>query len=73
MTASEETLKQRIADRGDIEITERSLFLKNELDHMPENQGHLFENTWMTVEQELSELDINRFLVGKEQEEGVSR
>ncbi len=40
---------------------------------MPENQGHLFENTWMTVEQELSELDINRFLVGKEQEEGVSR
>ena len=40
---------------------------------MPENQGHLFENTWMAVEQELSELDINRFLVGKEQEEGVSR
>ena len=73
LTASEETLKQRIADRGDIEITERSLLPKNALDHMPENQGHLFENTWMTVEQELSELDINRFLVGKEQEEGVSR
>ena len=36
LTASEETLKQKIVDRGDIEITERSLFPKNELDHMPE-------------------------------------
>ncbi|MCM1189000.1 MAG: ATP-binding protein [bacterium] len=61
LTASEETIRQRIADRGDTEMTERALFLKNKLDHMPENQGHLFDNTGKTVEQELEELKMECF------------
>ena len=63
LTASEDALKQRIAERGDVDITERSLFLKNKLDHMPENKGHLFDNTGKTVECELSELRIENFIV----------
>ena len=63
LTAKEETIRQRIAERGDVELTERALFLKDELDHMSENQGHLFDNTGKTLEQELDELDTERFLL----------
>lgn len=58
LTASEETIRQRITERGDAEMIERSLFLKNELEHMPENQEKLFDNTGKTLEQELAELDL---------------
>ena len=63
LTAEEEAIRQRIAERGDVDLTERALFLKDELDHMPENQGHLFDNTGKTLEQELNELDMERFLL----------
>lgn len=63
LTAEEEAIRQRIAERGDVDLTERALFLKDELDHMPENQGHLFDNTGKTLEQELDELDMERFLL----------
>lgn len=63
LTAKEETIRQRIAERGDVELTERALFLKDELDHKPENQGHLFDNTVKTLEQVLEELDMERFLL----------
>lgn len=58
LTASEETIKQRITERGDVEMIERALFLKNELEHMPENREKLFDNTGKTLEQELAELDL---------------
>jgi adenylylsulfate kinase/chloramphenicol 3-O phosphotransferase len=38
------------------EMVERALFLKNKLDHLPENQGHLYDNTGKTVEQEVKEV-----------------
>lgn len=63
LTAGEETIRQRIANRGDVELTERALFLKDELEHMLENQGHLFDNTGMTLEQELNELEMEEFLL----------
>lgn len=63
LTAKEETIRQRIAERGDVELTEWALFLKDELEHRPENQGHLFDNTGKTLEQELDELDMEKFLL----------
>lgn len=59
LTASQDTLKQRISMRGDLDLLERALFLKDKLDHLPENQGHLFDNTGKTIEQELQQLDMN--------------
>ncbi len=63
LTASENTIRQRIAKRGDVELTDRALFLKNKLDSMPENQGHLFDNTGMLVDEELEQLQISKFIV----------
>ena len=56
LTASEETITKRIQERGDVEMVERALFLKNKLDHLPENQGHLYDNTGKTVDQEVKEV-----------------
>ena len=56
LTASEDVIRQRITQRGDVDMIERALFLKNKLDHLPENQGHLFDNTGKTIEQEVEEL-----------------
>lgn len=63
LTAEGETIRERITRRGDVDLIERALFLKAKLDAMPENQGHLFDNTGMTVEQELAALDMPRFRV----------
>ncbi len=63
LTATEEKITQRITERGDVEMIERALFLKNKLDNLPENQGHLFDNTERSVLQEVGELEIERFRV----------
>jgi len=63
LTADEETIKQRITQRGDIEMIERALFLKNKLDNMPKNRGHLFDNTEKSIEQEIEELDMKQFMI----------
>lgn len=63
LTASEEAIQERIASRGDVWLTDRALFLKQKLDHMKENQGHLFDNTNMTVEDAIEALDVERFIV----------
>ena len=56
LTASAEAITKRIEERGDKEMVERALFLKNKLEHLPENQGHLLDNTGKTVEEEVAEL-----------------
>ena len=56
LTASEDAIRQRIEKRGDMEMVERALFLKNKLDQLPENQGHLYDNTGKTVAQEVNEI-----------------
>ncbi len=63
LTAEEETIRQRITRRGDVDLIQRALFLKNKLDRMPENQGHLFDNTGLTVEEEVARLKMEHFLV----------
>ena len=65
LTAEEEAIRKRIAGRGDVEMTERALFLKDELEHRLENQGHLLDNTGKTPEQTLDQLaaELERFLL----------
>lgn len=45
LTAEAEEIEKRIRKRGDIDLIERSLFLKKKLEVMPENQGHIIDNT----------------------------
>jgi len=61
LTADAETITRRITHRGDVDLIQRALFLKNKLENLPENQGHLFDNTGMDVAQELAALDMPRF------------
>lgn len=63
LTAEEDTIRQRLTQRGDDALIERALFLKNKLKKMPENQGYLYDNTGKTVEQELEELKMARFRI----------
>ncbi len=46
-------------------LTEHALFLKDELEHRLENQGHLLDNTGKTPEQTLDQLaaELERFLL----------
>lgn len=65
LTASEETITKRIQTRGDNELIERALFLKKKLDSLPENQGHLYDNTGKIVAKEIAEISkcMEDFLV----------
>ena len=63
LTASEEELRQRLIQRGSSELIDRSLFLKQKLDHMPENQHHLYNISGKTVEQEIADLAVSRYAV----------
>ena len=64
LTASEDVIRQRIEERGDTEMVERALFLKKELEHLPENQGHIFDNTGKSVQEEITEIykDMENYL-----------
>lgn len=63
LTAEAETLTQRIRQRGDVELIERSLFLKQKLEAMPENQGHLLDNTHKNPKELAKTLDLEAFRV----------
>lgn len=67
LTASEESITKRLQTRGDEELIERGIFLKKKLDNLPENQGHLYDNTGKTVAEEVAELSegMENFLVSK--------
>ena len=41
---------------GDDELIERAKFLKYKLDNLPENQGHLYDNTEKSTDQEVQEI-----------------
>ena len=65
LTASEEIITDRIKKRGDVEMIERALFLKKELEECSENQGHLYDNTGKTIDEEVEEIskNIEKYLV----------
>ena len=64
LTADEEEIGKRIRARGDLDLIERGRFLKRKLDAMPENRGHLYDNTRKTTEEAVSEIVLDRFRVG---------
>ena len=55
ITASADEIKKRIEKRGDTEMIERALFLKEKLENATENQGHIYDNTGKNIEQETEE------------------
>ena len=63
LTASEEAIRQRITERGDTRLIDRALFLKNKLENLKTNIDHLFDNSDMTVEEEIKQIDIKKYLV----------
>ena len=63
LTADAEEIERRIRGRGDTDLVERALFLKRKLESMPENRGHLYDNTGKTVEDEIREIVPQRYLV----------
>ncbi len=63
LTADASEIERRIRNRGDIDMIERALFLKNKLEAMPENQGHLYDNTGKTPEDMIAEIELRKYLV----------
>ena len=63
LTADAEELEKRIRNRGDTDMLERALFLKRELEAMPENRGHLYNNTGKTTEEMIGEIQLEQYLV----------
>ena len=56
LTASADEIRKRIEKRGDAEMVERALFLKEKLENAAENQGRIYDNTGKSIEQETEEI-----------------
>ena len=63
LTADEATLQDRLQKRGDGWLTERTLFLKNKLESLPENQKHLLDITTLSVKAALARLQTDSFIL----------
>lgn len=63
LTAAAEEIKRRIRDRGDVEMVERALFLKKKLEAMPENRGHLYNNTGKSIDEMIREIVQEHYLM----------
>lgn len=63
LTADAPTLQGRLKQRGDAWLTERALFLKAKLDALPENQGHLFDLTGLSIDEALARLQADRYIL----------
>lgn len=63
LTAGEDEIERRIRERGDVDMIERAKFLKRELDAMPENIGHLFDNSDKTIDETVNEIVLDDYKV----------
>ena len=63
LTADAGEIEKRIRGRGDTDLIERALFLKKKLEALPENQGHLYNNTGKTAEDAIREIDPDQYAV----------
>ncbi len=63
LTADAEEIERRIRNRGDADLIERALFLKKKLENMPENQGHLYDNTGKKPEDDLRNIELEQYLI----------
>lgn len=61
LTASEEAIRARLRQRGDAQLTDRALFLKQKLEALPENQGHLLDATNLSPQELLRRLEPRQF------------
>ncbi len=55
LTASADEIRKRIEDRGDTEMVERALLLKDKLENAADNRGHIYDNTGKSIEEETEE------------------
>ena len=62
-TADAGEIEKRIRERGDTDLVERALFLKKKLEALPENQGHLYNNTGKSTEDAIREIDPEQYAV----------
>lgn len=63
LTAEKAEIEKRICIRGDVDMIERSLFLKEKLEAMPENQGHLYDNTRKSPDDIINDIVLEQYLV----------
>ena len=63
LTADAEEIEKRLRVRGDSDLTERALFLKKKLEAMPENRGHIMNNTGRTAEESVRDIVLDRYRV----------
>ena len=63
LTADADEIEKRIRGRGDVDMINRALFLKEELENMPENQGHIYNNTGKTTDESIREIALEQYLV----------
>ena len=63
LTATEDELERRIRNRGDMDMIERAKFLKRKLDSLPENAGHIYDNTDKPLEKMIKEIELNDYKV----------
>ncbi len=63
LTADADEIEKRIRNRGDTDLIGRALFLKKKLDSMPENQGHLYNNTGKQAEDAVREIVLEQYLL----------
>ena len=63
LTADAEEIEKRIRRRGDLDMIERALFLKKKLEAMPENQGHLYNNTGKSTDDAIREIELEEYRV----------
>ena len=63
LTADEDELEKRILSRGDTNLIERSKFLKQKLESMKENQGHLYNSTGKSIVEMCREIVLEQYAV----------
>lgn len=63
LTADADVIEDRIRKRGDTDLIDRALFLKKELEAMPENQGHIYNNTGKTPEEVIREIELEQYRI----------
>ena len=63
LTADADEIERRIRNRGDSCLIERALFLKRKLESLPENRGHIYNNTGKTTDEMIREIVPERYLV----------
>ena len=66
LTADADEIERRIRKRGDVDMIGRALFLKKKLEAMPENRGHMYNNTGntgKTAEDAVREIVPDQYLV----------